>query len=499
MHEVLTVPEVRAAEALAMSSLPDGALMARAAAGLATACADLLGGTYGRRVLVVAGSGDNGGDALYAGARLARRGASVLAVGTGARIHEAGLADLRAAGGRRLDVLTSADLDGIDLVIDGMLGIGGHPGLSDAAADIAALVGDSGITVVACDLPSGIAPDTGELDGPYLRADVTICFGTLKPGLVLDPAAAGAGVVELVDIGLGRPGTDAETRFAAVGLDDVGDWLPEPNRSGDKYVRGVVGVVTGSPQYPGAGLLSVAGARCGLAGMIRFVGDENLGHTVATRFPDVVPHPPDRLGRVQAWVVGSGGGSSDPAVPISRLLVDDVPVLVDADGLMHLPKPSERPAGARLLLTPHAGELARLLDVDRNEIEAHRLRYARRAAEQLDATVLLKGATTVVVSPDGRVRVPRNPATPWLATAGSGDVLAGITGALLAIGLEPLDAGIAGALVHAAAGVLAGAPFTAADIAAAAPDAIRHARTGRRGENRDDRRGWRETATLRSP
>ena len=489
MHEVLTVPEVRAAEALAMRALPDGTLMSRAAAGLATACADLLGGTYGRRVLVLAGTGDNGGDALFAGARLARRGASVLAVGTGERIHEAGLADLRAAGGRRLGVLTAADLDGVDLVIDGMLGIGARPGLSGAGAEIAALVSDSGVMVVACDLPSGIAPDTGELDGPYLRADVTVCFGTLKPGLVLDPAAAGAGVVELVDIGLGRAEPDAHSAFAAVGLDDVGGWLPEPQRSGDKYIRGVVGVVAGSPQYPGAGLLSVAGARCGLAGMIRFVGDERLGHTVATRFPDVVPHPPDRLGRVQAWVVGSGGGSGDPAVPVSRLLEDDVPVLVDADGLAHLPKPTERPPGARLLLTPHAGELSRLLDVDRHEIEAHRLEYARQAAEQLDATVLLKGATTVVVSPDGRVRVPRYPATPWLATAGSGDVLGGIAGALLAIGLEPLSAGIAGAVLHAAAGRLAGEPFTAADIAAAAPAAIRHARTGRRGDDRDDRRG----------
>jgi len=487
MHEVLTVPEVRAAEKLAMGALPDGALMSRAAAGLATACADLLGGTYGRRVLVLAGSGDNGGDALFAGARLARRGASVLALGTADRIHEAGLAELRAAGGRRLGVLTAGDLDGIDLVIDGMLGIGARPGLAGPAADIASLVGDSGVTVVACDLPSGIAPDTGEVDGPYLRADVTVCFGTLKPGLVLDPAAAGAGVVDLVDIGLGRPDPDARTAFAAVGLDDVGGWLPEPDRSGDKYVRGVVGVVTGSPQYPGAGLLSVAGARCGLAGMIRFVGDENLGHTVASRFPDVVPHPPDRLGRVQAWVVGSGGGTGDPAVPIGRLLEDGVPVLVDADGLAHLPPPSARPEEARLLLTPHAGELSRLLDVDRREIEAHRLRYARQAAEQLEATVLLKGATTIVVSQDGRVRVPRHPGSPWLATAGSGDVLAGITGALLAIGLEPLTGGIAGAVLHAAAGRLAGAPFTATDIVAAAPDAIRHARTGRREDDRDDR------------
>ena len=477
MHEVLTVPEVRAAEARVLSTLPEGTLMARAAAGLAAACADFLGGTYGRRVVVLAGGGDNGGDALYAGARLARRGAAVTAVGTAEHLHAGGSTALLAAGGRRISMLTAADLVGVDLVVDGMLGIGARAGLTGMAAECAALVRDAGVAVVACDLPSGVDPGTGEVDGPYLAADLTVSFGVLKPALVIDPAAAGAGAIELVDIGLDRPAADRSTPFAAVGLDDVGGWLPVADRSGDKYRRGVVGVVTGSPQYPGAGLLSVAGARCGLAGMIRFVGDEQLGHTVATRFPDVVPHPPDKLGRVQAWVIGSGGGSSDPAVPIGRLLEDDVPVLVDADGLTHLPAPAQRPDGARLLLTPHAGELSRLLDVDRAEIEAHRLRYARQAAEQLEATVLLKGATTVVAAPDGSVRVPMTPGSPWLATAGSGDVLAGLTGALLAIGLAPREAGIAGAVLHAAAARVAGAPFTAADVAAALPDAIRYARS----------------------
>ena len=477
MRTVLGVEEVRAAEAAAMQRMPEGALMARAAAGLATACSGLLGGTYGRRVVVLAGPGSNGGDALYAGAQLARRGASVTAVALTDSPHPGGMAALRAAGGRQAPALNAELLADADLAIDGILGIGARPGLSGAAADWAAALDAAAVTVVACDLPSGLDPDTGEAPGPHVRVDLTVTFGTLKPCLVLDPGAGAAGAVEVVDIGLDLPPVTPAAPFAAVGLDDLAALLPHVPRESDKYSRGVAGLVTGSTQYPGAGLLSTAGARSGLAGMIRFVGAAELGYTVATRFPDVVPQEPDHLGRVQAWVFGSGAGAGDPTVPVARLLEDGVPLLIDADGLTHLPAPQDRPEGARLLLTPHAGELARLLDVDRTEIEAHRLRYAREAAELLEATVLLKGATTVVAAPDGRARVPTVAAPPWLATAGSGDVLSGLTGSLLAAGLAPLEAGITGAVLHAAAGRVAAGepagPITAWMLAEALPAALR--------------------------
>jgi hydroxyethylthiazole kinase-like uncharacterized protein yjeF len=486
MRVVLPVEQVREVEAAAMAALPAGTLMQRAAAGLANAAAALLGGCYGRRVVVVAGSGDNGGDALFAGSRLVRRGASVVAVASASRLHEAGLAALVQAGGSRVASVAVAALESADLVIDGIVGIGARPGLSGSAADVAGELTrvrgthGAGPRVLSVDLPSGIDPDTGETPGAHVRADLTVTFGVHKPGLLIDPGAAAAGMVELVDIGLPLPAEQPadDPAFAAVGLDDVRSWLQVPPRSADKYSRGVVGLVTGSPRYPGAGMLSVHGARCGLAGMVRFVGEEALGQAVASRFPDVVPHSPDALGRVQAWVVGSGGGELGPIVPFERLLADGVPVLVDADGLAHLPAPEDRPEGARLLLTPHAGELARLLDIERDEVQARRLWHARQAAQRLDATVLLKGATTVVAAPDGRVRVPVSPGPSWLATAGSGDVLSGLAGALLATGLAPLAAGVAATVLHSAAARLAGPAMTSADLAAALPRAVRQVLAG---------------------
>jgi len=192
MRDAHNVAKVRAAESELMAALPDGALMQRAAAGLASVCATLRGPVYGSRIVVLAGSGDNGGDALYAGARLARRGAGVLAVAAGPRIHEGGSAALRASGGRIVsgEAAAEAAIGRADLILDGMLGIGGHGGLREPYAGLAALAARSTATVVAVDLPSGVDADTGTVDGPAVQADVTVTFGTWKPGLLVDPGAA---------------------------------------------------------------------------------------------------------------------------------------------------------------------------------------------------------------------------------------------------------------------------------------------------------------------
>ena len=174
---------------------------------------------------------------------------------------------------------------------------------------------------------------------------------------------------------------------------------------------------------------------------------------------------------MQAYVVGSGlGNDPDRAEDVRRIMASGLPVLVDADGLRHLPDRCD----GQVLLTPHEGELARLLDVERAHVSAHRLASAREAARRWNATVLLKGAATLVVDPDGRARV-NTVGTPWLGTAGAGDVLSGVCGSLLAAGLDPLDAGSVGAYVHASAGVLAsrGGPLTAEGVAARVPDAVR--------------------------
>jgi hydroxyethylthiazole kinase-like uncharacterized protein yjeF len=482
MRHAHTVAQVRAAEQVLLSELPDGVLMQRAASGLAYAVIDLLGGAYGRRVILLVGSGDNGGDALYAGALLARRGARVEAVLLSDRVHEGGLAALRDAGGRVESVapiaggssrgltkrLVSRDV-APDLVVDGIVGIGGRPGLRpEAVAALTAYTqpGTDGRrpAVVAVDVPSGIDVDTGRIDGPHVRADLTVTFGTHKVAHLVDPAAEVCGVVQLVDIGLALP----EAAVTSLQEDDVAALLPVPGPFDHKYTRGVVGVRAGSRQYPGAGALCVAGAASGLAGMVRYRAVDNDGG-VADAVREQHPEAISGDGRVQAWVVGSGGGDrADEA--LAEAVADGTPVVVDADALAHV----RGPLGVPAILTPHAGELARMLDVTRAEVEGHQLLFAREAAVRFGAVVVLKNRHTLIADPGGRVRVTTT-GVPWLATAGAGDVLAGLTGALLASGLDAFDAASVGSWLHGAAATLAsdGGPLAAGRVALAVPEAVR--------------------------
>ncbi|WP_406113430.1 NAD(P)H-hydrate dehydratase [Kitasatospora purpeofusca] len=521
MRHAHRVEVVRAAEAELMARLPEGTLMRRAATGLAVTCARLLtrrrGRVYGSRVVVLAGSGDNGGDALYAGAELARRGARVTAVLLApGRAHGGGLAALRAAHGRVVveQEVGLADFSCADLVLDGIVGIGGRGGLRPEAEPYARAA-RTGV-VVAVDVPSGVDADTGEVAGAALRADVTVCFGTHKPGLLIDPGASYAGAVQLVGIGLELPPADVTALQHA----DVAALLPVPGAESDKYRRGVVGVAAGSARYPGAALLAVAGALRGGAGAVRYAG--TAAEEVVRRFPEtlVTEGGPAGAGRVQAWVVGPGGGEGAGRA-LAEALAADVPVLVDADGLTELARLGPGALAGRTaptLLTPHTGEAARLLagagagsdggtrseqtrPPAADELAAARLATARRLAAAYRATVLLKGSTTVVADPPpasgrgyprGAVRV--NPTgTAWLATAGSGDVLAGLAGSLLAAGLSAPDAAAVAAYLHGlaarrAAGV-PGAPVTASEVAAALPAVWNDVRAGAAPEPRSRREG----------
>ncbi|MFE7891700.1 NAD(P)H-hydrate dehydratase [Streptomyces sp. NPDC057412] len=474
MRTAYGVETVRAAERELMARLPEGALMQRAAAGLAAACADLLGRVYGRRIVLLVGSGDNGGDALYAGARLARRGAGVTAVLLSPdRAHAGGLAALRKAGGRSATADAGGELIGrADLVVDGIVGIGGKGGLRPEAAALAHAAERARVPVVAVDLPSGVDADTGEVRGTAMRADLTVTFGTHKPGLLIDPAREHAGVVRLVDIGLALPHDAVE--LEALQHADVARLLPVPAAESDKYRRGVVGIAAGSARYPGAAVLAVSGALRGGAGAVRYVGP--AGDAVITRFPEtlVSDRGPRKAGRVQAWVVGPGAG--DDAATVAEVLSTDVPVLIDADGLRLADPEAVRARTAPTLMTPHAGEAAALLGVTREEVEAARLTSVRELAARYTATVLLKGSTTLVAGAGGTGPVRVNPTgTSWLATAGSGDVLSGLAGSLLAAGLAPLDAASAGAYLHGLSARFAadGAPLAAHDVAEGIPEAWR--------------------------
>jgi hydroxyethylthiazole kinase-like uncharacterized protein yjeF len=454
MRGAWRVADVRAAEERLMATLPPLTLMHRAASGLARRCAQLLaGGVYGSRVVLLVGGGNNGGDALFAGALLALRGAAVRAVLlTPDRTHPEGLAALLRAGGRVTETVAGSTRDGVDLVVDGMVGIGASGGLRGAAAEAVRALDalDPRPLVVAVDTPSGVDVDTGAVQGPAVRADVTVTFGCLKPALVVGLAAPLAGMVDLVDIGL-----SLSPAVAAVQIPDRADvaaWWPVAGPASDKYTRGVAGLATGSAGYAGAALLSVSGALAGPAGMVRYAGP--AAADVVRAHPSVVASDAvSGAGRVQAWLVGCGSGTDERALTELRtVLAAPVPVVVDADGLTLAGDPAVtgvlQDRDAPTVVTPHDREYVRLAG---QAPGSDRVDAAARLARQLGAVVVLKGDRTVVAQPDGGAWV--NPTgSAALATAGTGDVLAGLLVSLLAAGLPAESAAVAAAYVHGLAG-----------------------------------------------
>ncbi len=443
MLRYFTAEQIRVAEAPVLAASPDGALMRRAATGLAAAVVAELrqrtGAVAGRRICAVVGSGDNGGDALWAATFLRRRGAAASAILLNPEhTHPKALAAFRAAGGRVLHGVPPAT----DLVLDGVVGISGKGPLRPAAAEVFAAVERAGIPVVAVDIPSGIDVQTGAITGPAVRAAVTVTFGGLKPVHAL----ADCGRVRLVDIGLDLPDADLLGLEAA----DVRARWPVPGPHDDKYSQGVVGILAGSATYPGAAILCSGAAVAATSGMVRYAG--TAAAEVVSHWPEVVAVR-DALaaGRVQAWVVGPGIGLDESArEKLTFALNTDVPVIVDADGLTllaahpHLVTRREAPT----VLTPHAGEYERF---GLGPVGDDRVGAARRLAEMTGATVLLKGNVTVVAGPSPASAFLNPAGGSWAATAGSGDVLSGIIGSLLAAGLPASEASAAAAFVHARA------------------------------------------------
>lgn len=501
MRPVYDVATVRAAEEAVMAGLPDGALMDRASTGLADACATLMRDLglriAGARVVLLIGSGNNGGDALYAGAQLARRGARVDAVLLGERSHADGLDALVATGGVVVaQAATDQAIARADVILDGVLGIGGRGALRAEAARCAPLVAESGALVVAVDIPSGVDANTGAVAdaAATIDADATVTFGCLKPGLLLSPGRDHAGAVLVVDIGLDEalppPG------LCALDAADLSDAVPEPGPSDYKYSRGVVGIAAGSPRYRGAAFMATGSARHGNVGMVHVLDrGDGLAEAMVDEFWDVViaADAPASVTRTTAWVVGPGLGLDlDGRSLLRDVLNVDAPVVVDADALRMLRQP---PASDTLssrkrptVLTPHEGEFAALGFAIGAREDEDRLGNARQAARELGAVIVLKGPGTVIASPSGTAYIDTW-GTPDLGTAGSGDVLSGLMGALLAgaaaRGDVDLDdaARIAAAAVgvHGLAGRLAaqgGRPVTAPDIIAAIPDAIGLVRRG---------------------
>jgi len=445
---VVSIAEMQAIDADAPE--PVDVLVDRAGAAVARAALDLLGGAYGRRVVVVAGPGNNGADGRVAAERLRRRGV---------RTTVLDLADAPA-------VLPDADL-----VIDAALGTGATRPY-DAPDPGAALV-------LAVDIPSGIDGDSGQAMGRPMRADLTVTFAALKPGLLLGDGPTHTGALRIADIGL-------DVSRATIGLVDdatAAALLPRRRRDAHKWTQAVL-VVAGSPGMTGAASLAAEAAMRAGAGMVR-LATPGGGHPIDAPREVVSVEVDDATwaqallddpGKVQAIAVGPGLGTSMDTRHQVRTLVasSPLPVVVDGDGLTALGTDAASVVASRragTVLTPHDGELERLTG---RRPGPDRIAEVRDLAAATGAVVLRKGPTTVVAAPDGRVRLVRS-GDPRLATAGTGDVLTGIVATLLAGGLEPLEAAAVGAHVHGLAG-RAGPPSgtVASDVVDGIPDALAH-------------------------
>jgi NAD(P)H-hydrate epimerase len=434
LDPLLTAEETRVAEEAHQGPLDE--LMERAGA----AVADVVLRGFPGRVTVVCGRGNNGGDGKVC-----------------ARV-------LREAG-REVQVVDGiGDLGDCDVVVDALLGIGLRDAPREDAARMIELMNAAGRPIVAVDVPSGVNASTGEVPGAAVRATATVTFGAAKVGLAIAPGRFHAGHVHIAPIGL-RPRRHEHALVPASALLEV----PAKRTDSTKYSSGSVLVVGGSRGLTGAPMLAALAAFRADAGYVAVAAPESTLPVLETALLEVVkrPLPEDTAGRLlpraadavlaaaekaDAVAIGPGLGRSDGTVELVRILLErlDAPIVLDADALWEL-EPFSR--SAPTVLTPHSGELARLLGSESRDVDAHRLDAVRRAASRFGSCVLLKGADTLVASPREGVLVATY-GTPALATAGSGDVLTGIVAAFLAKGIEPRLAAATAAVAHGVASEL---------------------------------------------
>jgi ADP-dependent NAD(P)H-hydrate dehydratase / NAD(P)H-hydrate epimerase len=440
-----TAAEMRAAEER-YPGYPDSVPELMERAGTAVAREAMLAFPAARRFACVCGGGSNGGDGRV----------------TARVLREAGL-----------EADETADVAGYDVVVDALFGTGFSGEPRPAAAGLIESINAEDAAVVSVDLPSGVDASTGEVAGAAVEADLTVTFHAAKLGLVVAPGRFHAGRVVVADIGLEDVSTEHRRATSEV-LRSV----PRRREGDTKYTAGAVLVVGGQPGMTGAAALTARAAFRADAGYVALaVPAESLPvvetlvlEAVKTGWRDesALETIAELAARAGALAIGPGLGRGDGRRALVRALLEriEVPAVVDADALFEL-EPVVRDSAT--VLTPHAGELARLLGTDSTWVDAHRLTAALKAADRFDAVVLLKGPDTIVASPDGGV-VVSDWGPPALATAGTGDVLTGIVAAFLAKGLEPVAAAAAAAVAHGRAAELS--PHRAGLVASDLLDAI---------------------------
>jgi hydroxyethylthiazole kinase-like uncharacterized protein yjeF len=444
---VLTAAEMRAAERAAMvGDVTEATLMDRAGAAIARAVARL---AAGREILVLCGPGNNGGDGYIAAAMLRRQGLPVRVAASEAP---------RSDGARRAAALWDGAVEPLvqakpaPILLDALFGTGLSRPLDHSVQQALCRLASAAWLRIAVDLPSGVATDDGKLLGEMPRFDVTLALGAVKPSHVLQPAASLMGQVRLLDIGVS---TESQAHILAR------PGLPEPNATSHKYSRGMVAVVAGS--MSGASeLAALAALRAGAGYVLHLASTGPSGpaspHAVVRRGYAADALSEERIGAI---VIGPGlGRDSDASERLNAALASGRPLVVDGDALRLVQIEALAEHDGSKILTPHGGEFTHLF----GKTADGKLSATRRAARQSGAVVVHKGADTVIAAPDGRaILCPE--ASPWLSTAGTGDVLAGAIGAMLAAGLEPFRAAEAGVWLHAQAARACGKAFIADDLA----------------------------------
>lgn len=505
--KLCTAEQMRSLDQRAISEygMPSLLLMENAGRAVAERAAARLAATGGRRVTVLCGSGNNGGDGFVVARHLHNRGYAVECLLAAERERSKGEAkanlELAERFGLRLSGEIPERLSG-DLIIDALLGTGftGEP--RDTVARLIGLANDSGIPILAVDLPSGLNADTGRASGLVIRAVETVTFGLPKVGLVSSPGRELAGEITVADISLPRALLDEETRATWVTAAEAAPWWPAREADSHKGDSGRVFIVAGSPGLTGAAAMCCEAALRAGAGLVTLGAPSSLNPILAAKLteamtlplpeteghahcPESLPLILERLESAGAAAIGPGFGRDPRSGELVRevLRQSPTPLLVDADGLTLVSPADENTFSKRCVITPHPGEMARLLGTTVKAVQSNRVGTAREAAQRFGCVVVLKGAGTVIAAPDGRVGI-NSSGGPALATGGTGDVLTGVTAAALARGLEPWEAAAAAVFLHGLAGEVAGERFgapgaLAGDVIGALPEALRRLRMGK--------------------
>lgn len=499
MRPLLTPREMSAADERTIAAgTPAGVLMDRAGRGVARVAIEMAGGRYGRRALVLCGTGNNGGDGFVAARRLADQGLHVRCFVVG------DVGSITGAAAHHLDGMVSAGVRPepfdpgsvvADVVVDALFGTGFRGTAEGEAAKAIEAINELAAPTVSVDIPSGVAGATGAVFGPTVQADVTVAMGAEKVGTACAPGAGCAGEVRVRDIGIDVP----RVQTHAVEASDVAGALTSRTTSAHKGSAGSVAIVAGSEDMTGAALLTCRGADRAGAGYVRLGSVGGVKAAAGARLPEVLTSViADRGYGSEAWEAfsaatdrsgavaigpGMGAGPGTRDLVLAAAAGSKAPLVLDADALNSLGARADALADARsaVVLTPHPGELGRLLGLSTGEVQADRLGVARRAAKRFGQVVLLKGYRSVIAAPAGDAVI--DPAGgPSLATAGTGDVLTGVIAAFLAAGLPPFEAAWAAAYVHGTAGTIAAEGrgvdgVVAWDVAEALPEAMRRVRT----------------------